>query len=196
MPLSDTACRNLKAADRPLKTERRGEGSFCSSRPLAGSCGGLSYRFEGKAEDPRSWPVPSCYSRRCPPGARRGQRAAGRRDRSCPKEKTEKRARRSLPQTPFESIAREWHANRTDAWTPGTARYVLKRLETDLFPDLGSRPIAEIDAPELLEVMRKIERRGVNEMPAASRHLQPDLPLRHRDPPRCSRSLRPTSAAR
>ena len=80
------------------------------------------------------------------------------------KRKAEKRSRKIAATNTLESIAREWHENRKAAWTPGTARYALKRLESDIFPDLGSRPIAEIDAPELLQVMRNVERRGVNEI--------------------------------
>jgi integrase len=40
---------------------------------------------------------------------------------------------------------------------------LLARLEGDIFPQFGSRPIAEIDAPELLEALRKVENRGVIE---------------------------------
>jgi hypothetical protein len=35
--------------------------------------------------------------------------------------------------------------------------------EADVFPHIGSRPIAEIDAPELLDVLRRVEKRGVIE---------------------------------
>lgn len=38
---------------------------------------------------------------------------------------------------------------------------LLSRLEADIFPRIGPRPIAEIDAPELLEVLRKVENRRV-----------------------------------
>jgi hypothetical protein len=40
--------------------------------------------------------------------------------------KAEKRARKIAATNTFESIAREWHANRSAAWTAGTAGYVLK----------------------------------------------------------------------
>ena len=44
----------------------------------------------------------------------------------------------------FESIAREWHQNRQHTWVPKYAADVIKRMESDVFPKLGSRPIAEI----------------------------------------------------
>ena len=70
----------------------------------------------------------------------------------------------------FENIAREWHAHRESNWTARYAGFVLKRLETDIFPQLGSRTIKEISAPELLSVLRMIEKRGALEI--AQRLLQ------------------------
>src|SRR5262249_1280996 len=40
---------------------------------------------------------------------------------------------------------------------------MIARLEADIFPQIGSRPVAEIEAPELLEALRKVEKRGVIE---------------------------------
>ena len=47
---------------------------------------------------------------------------------------------------------------------------MLFRLETNLFPDLGGPPIAEISAPELLAAVRKVEHRGAYDL--AHRILQ------------------------
>jgi integrase len=60
----------------------------------------------------------------------------------------------------FELLAREWHEHQKAKWTPDHAVTMLRRLERHLFPELGSRPIAEIDAPELLEALRAVERRA------------------------------------
>lgn len=46
----------------------------------------------------------------------------------------------------------------------------MKRLEADIFPEIGNYPIAEIEPPILLQVIRKIERRGAHEL--AKRQLQ------------------------
>jgi integrase len=141
-----------------------GGGLFLLVTPSGGKLWRLSYRFEGKQKTLAlgRYPAVTLADARRARDEAKEQLAAGL-DPAL-KKKAEKRARKIAATNTFESIAREWHGNRTEAWTPGTKRYVLKRLETDLFPDLGSRPIAEIDAPELLEVMRKIERRGVNEI--------------------------------
>lgn len=60
----------------------------------------------------------------------------------------------------FESIARLWWDSWRVACTPRHAHYVLRRLEADIFPIIGARPIKEITAPVLLVAIKKIEARG------------------------------------
>ena len=60
----------------------------------------------------------------------------------------------------FENVAREWHEKQNQRYTPKHSKTVLKRLETDIFPLLGSRPINQITAAELLVTIQKIEKRG------------------------------------
>jgi hypothetical protein len=64
----------------------------------------------------------------------------------------------------FESVAREWHATKSHSWEPRYAGFIIKRLEDDIVPYLGARPIRDITAPELLSVLRVIEKRGALEM--------------------------------
>jgi integrase len=60
----------------------------------------------------------------------------------------------------FEVISREWHNKFKSTWTEGHALKLMRRLELDLFPWLGARPIKDITAPELLAVLRRTESRG------------------------------------
>lgn len=60
----------------------------------------------------------------------------------------------------FESVAREWFAKFCPTWAPSHADKVIRRLENDVFPWIGGRPISEITAPELLTVLRRVEGRG------------------------------------
>lgn len=64
----------------------------------------------------------------------------------------------------FEAIAREWHLKRLPTLAASTAENMIHRLEQDMFPWLGSRPIQEIKAPELLACLRRIEARGALEI--------------------------------
>lgn len=76
----------------------------------------------------------------------------------------DKRNRRLAAQNSFEAVAREWYAKQQHTWVKHHADDVLRRLETNVFPSLGIRPIAEIEAPELLDVARKIEKRGAYDL--------------------------------
>ena len=68
--------------------------------------------------------------------------------------KLKKRQRASLKL--FEPIDRAWHANRVDGLDTAHALRVINRLERDVFPVIGQRPIAEIDPPEILELIRTV----------------------------------------
>ena len=63
----------------------------------------------------------------------------------------------------FEVIAREWFGRYSPNWAESHCKTVIGRLERDIFPWLGDRPIAEITAPELLAVIRQVEGRGALE---------------------------------
>jgi integrase len=70
----------------------------------------------------------------------------------------------------FEAIAREWFGLFSKQWVPGHADKIIRRLELNVFPWIGTRPIKAITAPELLAVLRRMESRGANE--TAHRALQ------------------------
>lgn len=63
----------------------------------------------------------------------------------------------------LESVARDWHELQAPRWAPKHARITLRNLERDVFPEIGDMPVTAIDAPLLLDTLRKIERRGAIE---------------------------------
>jgi integrase len=63
----------------------------------------------------------------------------------------------------FEAVAREWFTKYNHIWTEGHSKTIIRRLELNIFPWLGSRPVASITASELLAVLRRIESRGALE---------------------------------
>lgn len=70
----------------------------------------------------------------------------------------------------FEAVALEWHGKQKIRWVAHHSVRVKRLLELCIFPILGKRPIAQIEAPELLEAIRKIEARGAHDL--AHRVLQ------------------------
>ena len=63
----------------------------------------------------------------------------------------------------FEVVAREWYAKFAPNWAPTHADRIIRRFERDVFAWIGARPIADVSAPELLAVVRRIESRGALE---------------------------------
>ena len=77
----------------------------------------------------------------------------------------------------FEALSMEWLAKQEQAWTPGHTRTVVSRLERDLLPWLGNRPITEITPPEILQVLRRIEQKYTCNLPEPQIESQQYLAL-------------------
>lgn len=74
------------------------------------------------------------------------------------------------PVDSFEAVAREWFAVKRDGWARSYSDKIIARLETDVFPWIGRVAVGSVTPPQLLEVLRRIEARGVVE--TAYRALQ------------------------
>ena len=64
----------------------------------------------------------------------------------------------------FEAVAREFHGAKLTRWSPNHAAQWLRCLDKDVFPWLGSLPLAEVSAPMLLDALHKVEKRGAVRM--------------------------------
>jgi integrase len=84
--------------------------------------------------------------------------------------KSTKQAQRVAAENSFQTVARlwwgQWCANRSEQH----AAQVMRRFESNVFPHIGARPVSEIQAPELVAMLKAIEARGVNDL--AKRALQ------------------------
>jgi integrase len=79
--------------------------------------------------------------------------------------KREQKAKAALlANNTFELIAREWYEHWKGSVTERHSSYTINRLSKDIFPVLGEKPIAEITAPMVLQVLRKVEARGAVEI--------------------------------
>lgn len=162
MSLSDAACRNAKPS---VKTYALADGLGLSLTvtPSGGKLWRMRCRYEGKARllALGKYPDVSLSKARERRDEARRQLADGI-DPGAAK-KARKQATREAAENSFEVIGREWFAKISPNWAPGHAKRVAAKLENDLYPWLGARPIHEITAPELLQTLRKIEARGVIE---------------------------------
>lgn len=157
--LTDTAVRNARAAERPFRLYDQ-RGLYLDVRPHGGKWWRLKYRFDGKEKLLALGTYPDVSLRKA--RERRDEARALLADGVDPgaERKRRKLERRARAASSFESIAREWHAKRAPAWAASHSGRILRRLERDVFPHLGNRPIGEITPPEILAVLRRIEDRG------------------------------------
>ncbi len=161
MPLTDTAIRNTKPKDKQYKLSDE-KGLYLLVKK-AGKYFRLDYRFAGKRKTFAIGVYPDVTLAEA-----RQQRDEARKliqkgvDPSQHKKET-KNMLQEMAANNFETIAREWYEKKRPAWVERHAFTVIRRLELNIFPWLGNRPIKLITAPELLSVLRKIESRGAIE---------------------------------
>jgi integrase len=161
VPLTDMQVRKAKPQKKAVM-RFDGDGLYLLVAPSGGKLWRLKYRFENKEHRLAlgAYPEISLADARQRREEARRQVAHGIDPGAV--RKAQKQAEAEELET-FEIIAREWHTRFAPTWTPGHAVTILSRLERDLFPWIGPRPIAEIKAPELLAVLRRVEARGALE---------------------------------
>lgn len=169
MSLSDTQLRNMKATGK-VKKVSDGGGLQLHLSPAGGKLWRMAYRFEGKQKTVcfGAYPAVSLKEAREKRDESKALLARGI-DPSLHKQAA-KAASIAETANAYEVVAREWHAKYAPGWTESNAERVLARQEKDVFPFIGKRPIAQISAPELLTVLRKVEERGA--LDTAHRILQ------------------------
>lgn len=85
--------------------------------------------------------------------------------------KQEKRLAVRNAQNTFKVTALEWYDTKKERWSESHAKNVLHRLETDIFPHIANWPIKDVKAPDLLDVLRKIEKRGAWDLAIRTRQI-------------------------
>ena len=181
MPLTDAEIRNTKPSDKEQYLFDN-DGLYIQIRPNGSRWWRFKYRFEGKPKllSLGVYPNVSLKDARVAhinarklittgidPSAQRKQ------SKTATKQKHEiaRRVAEGIPlENSFQAVAMEWFDKQTHTWVPHHAKDVKRRLEINIFPYIGARPIVEIEAPELLAAIRIIENRGAYDL--AHRVLQ------------------------
>lgn len=162
MPLTESKIRAAKATDKAQKLfdER---GLFLLVTPTGSKYWRFKYRFDGKEKLLAFGTYPDVNL-----SMARDKREEARkclRDGIDPSEqrKAMKTATIGRQADSFEVIARDWFAKYSPSWAVSNSSKIISRLERNIFPWLGNKPITEITAPMLLKVLRLIEARGAKE---------------------------------
>lgn len=155
MPLTDTSIRNSKPSDKPTKLFDGG-GLFLLLNPNGARWWRLKYRVAGKEKLLSLGVYPDV-----PLKVARERRDDARKLIAQGIDPSAKRQAEKVAQADtFEAIAREWFEKFAPGWAQGHSDKIIRRLERDVFPWLGSKPVGSIAAPEILTCLRRIEKRG------------------------------------
>lgn len=162
MPLTDAKVRALKPRDKPYRLGDAG-GLYVEVATNGSRYWRMKYRVAGKEKRLAFgvYPDVSLADAREKRDAAKKILAAG----GDPSEtkKAEKLAQKLNAENTFEAIAREWHQTKADRWSLRYRDEIIDTFEKDIFPYIGKRPIADLKPMELLEALRKMEKRGALE---------------------------------
>lgn len=162
-PLTDIQPRNAKPKEKPYKLADGG-GLYLLINPDGAKYWRMSYRFAGTERLLAFGKYPQVSLSEA-----REKRTEARKlltDSIDPSQAKKEKARAAADTAAntFEKIAREWHTNRLPTWRESTAKDTLRRLEIDIFPQIGSKPITAITHQDMVRALRKIETRGAMEV--------------------------------
>lgn len=155
MPLTETQAKNAKPRERAYKLADS-EGLFLLVQPNGTRLWRMKYRFAGKEKllSFGAYPALGIAAARDKRKAAKALLAEGKDPMKAKGEVTSENG------DTFYTVAKRWHENRQSALNPAHAERVWSRMERDVFPYLGQRLIHEITAPDVLQMIRKIETRG------------------------------------
>ncbi len=170
MKLTDTACKNTKPKEKPYK-KGDGGGLYLLVNPDGSKYWRMKYRFLGKEKLLAfgTYPLISLADAR-EEREKAKKLLAGGIDPATAKKDEKKKIFRNAQNT-FKAVALEWHENQKGRWSDNHTNNVLHRLERDIFPFIGTEPITTIEAPDLLDVLRKIEKRGALDIAGRTRQI-------------------------
>ena len=159
MTLTHTAIVKAKPGQKPIRMFDGG-GLYLEVSPAGGKLWRLKYRFHGKERRLSLGIFPAVALKDARERRDEARKLLANGIDPSENRKAQKAARADRAGNSFEVIAREWYARHKPNWAASHADKIILRLEKDVFPWLGSKPIAEITAPDVLSCLRRIEGRG------------------------------------
>lgn len=159
MPLTDVAVRTAKPKEKPYKLADE-RGLFLLVNPSGSKYWRLKFRVDGKEKLLSFGTYPDVSLREARERRDEAKKLMAAGVDPAENRKAQKAARVEELSNSFEVLCREWLIQRSDTVESAQTAKTLARMEKDVFPWLGRRPIADITAPEILSVLRRIDERG------------------------------------
>ena len=160
--LVDTVIRNAKPKEKPYKLSD-GRGLYLLVNPT-GKYFRFDYRFQGKRKTFSLGVYPDVSLSQARDRLNEARKFLADGVDPCEQRKADKAIIDNQFTSNFETVARDWFEKKRGEWVESHSITVITRLEANVFPKLGSRPVTDITAPELLEVLRVMEARGAKEL--------------------------------
>jgi hypothetical protein len=146
MSLTNLACKNAKAGDKALKLSDSA-GLFLYVMPGGAKYWRMKYRFQGKENRLALGVYPDTSLEEARQKRERAKKLLTEGKDPSDVKKQEKLVAKVAYDNTFENIAREWCESQKALWVASHSTRIVRRLEKDVFPKLGFRPISEITAP-------------------------------------------------
>lgn len=159
MNLTDLAIRNAKPQERPYKLTD-GDGMFLLIQPNGGKYWRFAYRYLGRQKTLALGVYPEVGLSLARQRRTEAREALALGSDPGDLKKAGKRAARLAADNSFQSVALAWLDERRPYVEPRQHERTLARMQIDVFPWLGKRPITEIDPPEVLAVLKRVDSRG------------------------------------
>jgi integrase len=161
--LTDTEIRKARSKEKAYRMSDSG-GLFLLITPAGGKLWRWKYRHEHKEKlmPLGKYPDVTLALARERHGEARKVLAAG--IDPMAQRKAAKAAKQSSAENSFHSVSDLWLEHWQEGKSPRHVLYVKRRMETDIVPCFGTRPIAEIEAPELVAMAQAIEQRGARDI--------------------------------
>lgn len=169
MALTDTAIRHAKPGAKPIKMADE-KGLYLLIHPNGGKWWRFDYRFGDKRKTLSMGVYPDVGLKDARERRDQARKLLAQDIDPGENRKVQKAAKEERSANSLEAVAREWFAKNSPHWAKSHADKIIARLENDVFPWLGEKPISEIKAPDLLTCLRRIEERGA--VDTAHRALQ------------------------
>jgi integrase len=159
MVLTDTEIKKAKATEKAYSLNDSG-GLYLWITPAGGKLWRWAYRFDRKEKLMSLGKYPDVLLAQARERHAEARKLLATETYPMAQRKAEKRAKKAAVENSVQSVAAQWLAHWQVGKSPRHVEYIKRRMDADILPCLGPRPIAEIEAPELVAMANAIQDRG------------------------------------
>lgn len=162
MGLTNLQCKNAKPKEKAYKLAA-GRGLYLNIMPNGSKYWRMKYRFGGKEKLLALGVYPEISVKEADEKCTQARKLLDQNIDPLQAKQGARHDAETKAENTFEVIARKWHDNFKHKWSDRHANTMLRRLERDIFPEIGAMPIADIKPVHLINALKKVQNRGAYE---------------------------------